>query len=259
MKSFCIAITLGTLLGMSGLVSATDSSQSTAKQSAAATTSSLKTDADKVSYSIGMDIGRNFTAQNISVDPKLFLQGFEDGLKGVSPQMAETEVKDTLVRFQQDLMQKRAEEMKKLAQDNKKAGDTYLKANKQKKGVVTTKSGLQYRMISEGTGPKPGVTDIVTTHYKGHFVDGTEFDSSYARNEPAVFPVNGVIPGWTEALQLMPVGSKFELVVPPELAYGESGAGGKIGPNATLIFDVELLGVKKAEATTTAAPAVTAK
>jgi len=144
------------------------------------------------------------------------------------------------VRAQEDAKRKEA------AQTNAKKGEAYLAANKTKPGVVTLPSGLQYKIIKQGTGPKPTLNDIVTCNYKGTLIDGTEFDSSYKRGEPATFPVKGVIKGWTEALQLMPVGSKFELVLPPDLAYGEHGAGQDIGPNETLVFEVELISIKPA-------------
>jgi len=146
--------------------------------------------------------------------------------------------------FTQEMMARQAEEAKKLAEKNKKSGEAFLEGNKTKEGVKTLPSGLQYKVITEGTGKSPKVTDTVTVNYRGTFIDGTEFDSSYKRGQPATFQVNSVIPGWTEALQLLKEGAKWQLFIPPQLAYGEKGAGGVIGPNTTLIFEVELISVK---------------
>ena len=149
------------------------------------------------------------------------------------------------MEFQKQQKAKMEETNKVDAEKNKKAGEEFLAANKVKEGIVTTESGLQYRVINEGSGPKPTETDNVTVHYKGTLIDGEEFDSSYKRNQPATFPVNGVIKGWTEALQLMSKGSKWELFIPSEIAYGPNGAGGAIGPNEVLIFEVELIDINK--------------
>ena len=198
---------------------------------------------ERISYSIGVDLAQHFLAQELEIDQTTFMQGIQDGLKGQS-KLSNSEIQNILSNVQQEMLQKKADDWKIMAKKNKDQGDTFLMQNKKKEGVMTRSSGLQYRIITQGTGPIPTASDKVKTHYRGQLIDGTEFDSSYARNMPAVFPVNGVISGWTEALQLMPVGSKWELVVPPELAYGEYGAGAKIGPNATLIFEVELLGIE---------------
>jgi FKBP-type peptidyl-prolyl cis-trans isomerase len=161
--------------------------------------------------------------------------------------LTEDEARAVLTQLQSDVRKKQQEIAQQLGDTNKKQGVAFLEANKTKDGVVTLPSGLQYKVLQEGTGPKPAPTDTVVCNYRGTLLDSTEFDSSYKRGQPATFPVTGVIKGWTEALQLMPVGSKWQLFIPSELAYGERGAGGQIGPNATLIFEVELLSIQSKE------------
>ncbi len=207
--------------------------------------SDLKTQKDKVSYSIGLDIGKNFKDQSIEIDPKLLAQGIQDAISGGKRLLTEEEIQGVMTAFRQEMQAKAAAQAKLVGDKNLKEGEAFLAENKKKKGVVTLPSGVQYKIITAGTGKKPKPTDTVTTNYKGTLIDGTEFDSSYKRGEAATFPVQGVIPGWTEALQLMPVGSKWELVIPPALAYGPRGAGQAIGPNATLIFEVELLSIQE--------------
>ena len=204
----------------------------------------LKEERDKVSYSIGLDIGNTFKRQNMDINMDALLSGMKDAASGAKPQMTEEEIKTTMTAFSKNMMEKQAAAAKESGAKNAAAGEKFLAENKGKDGVKTTPSGLQYKVIKEGTGPMPKETDTVETHYRGTLLDGTEFDSSYARNEPATFPVNRVIKGWTEALQLMKVGSKYQLFIPSSLAYGERGAGQEIGPNSTLVFDVELLGIK---------------
>jgi FKBP-type peptidyl-prolyl cis-trans isomerase FklB len=199
----------------------------------------LKDQKDKVSYAIGLNIGMNLSRQKVALNPDAFSAGLKDGLAG-KRQMTEAEVKDTMTAFQKDLENKQ----KAAAENNVKEGEKFLTENKKKEGVKTTPSGLQYKVINEGTGAQPKATDTVTVNYRGTLIDGTEFDSSYKRGEPATFPLNAVIRGWTEGLQLMKVGSKYQLFVPPNLAYGDRAVGPDITPNSTLIFDVELLGVK---------------
>ncbi|MBI3805213.1 MAG: FKBP-type peptidyl-prolyl cis-trans isomerase [Nitrospirae bacterium] len=210
----------------------------------AADKADLKTQKDKVSYSIGLDIGNKLKGQSIEIDPKFLAQGIQDATSGGKPLLTQEEVQAVMMTFQKEMQAKATEQAKVVGDKNLKEGEAFLAENKKKKGVVTLPSGLQYKIITAGTGKKPKATDTVTTNYKGTLIDGTEFDSSYKRGEPASFPVQGVIPGWTEALQLMPVGSKWQLVVPPALAYGPRGAGPQIGPNATLIFEVELLSIQ---------------
>jgi FKBP-type peptidyl-prolyl cis-trans isomerase FklB len=214
----------------------------------------LKNEKEKVSYIIGVNIGRNLKAQSVEVDPDLVSKGMKDVASGGKLLMTDDEMKGTMEAFQKEMMKKHNEELKKVGEKNKVEGEAFLAANKKKPGVVTLPSGLQYKVITEGKGKSPKATDIVTVNYKGTLLDGTEFDSSYKRGEPATFPVNGVIPGWTEALQLMKEGSKWELFIPSNLAYGERGAGKAIGPNATLVFEVELLSVKEGEGHATPPP-----
>lgn len=198
----------------------------------------------KVSYSIGLNFGNNLKQQSVEVDPAILARGIQDALSGAQALMTEAEISQCMTQFQQEMSVKQREKASMEADKNLKDGETFLAENKSKEGVVTLASGLQYKVITAGTGPTPKLTDTVTTHYRGTLLDGTEFDSSYKRNQPATFQVNGVIPGWTEALQLMHVGSKWQLLIPANLGYGPRGAGGKIGPNATLIFEIELLGIK---------------
>jgi len=205
----------------------------------------LKNQKDKVSYVIGMDIGTNLKKQSIDVDPDILAKGIKDGFSGGKSLLSEQEVREIMAAFQKEMMAKQEELNKKLGEKNKKEGEGFLAENKKKEGVKTLPSGLQYKVIKAGTGKKPKLTDTVTTHYRGTLIDGTEFDSSYRRGQPATFPINGVIPGWTEALQLMQEGAKWQLFVPPNLAYGERGAGRQIGPNATLIFEVELISIQE--------------
>src|SRR3989338_6983433 len=200
----------------------------------------LKNEKDKVSYSIGLNIGGNFKSQSVDINTDVLLKGIKDALSGSKPLMTEKEIQETMTAFQKEMTAKHGEQTKVLAETNKKEGEAFLAANKGKEGVKTTSSGLQYKIIKDGNGQTPKATDTVTVNYSGTLIDGTEFDSSYKRGEPASFPLNGVIPGWTEALQMMKVGSKWQLFLPPALAYGERGAGRK-GPNATLIFEVELI------------------
>jgi FKBP-type peptidyl-prolyl cis-trans isomerase FklB len=199
----------------------------------------LKDQKDKVSYSIGLQIGGNLTRQKVDVNPDVLAAGIKDAIAG-KPQLTQDQIKDVMTQFEKDMEQKQ----KTLGEKNKVDGAKFLEENKKKPGVKTTASGLEYKVIKEGTGPTPKPTDMVTVNYRGTLINGTEFDSSYKRGQPATFPVNGVIKGWTEALQLMKKGSKFELFIPPNLAYGERAVGPDIGPNATLTFEVELLDVK---------------
>ncbi|MGZ8430223.1 MAG: FKBP-type peptidyl-prolyl cis-trans isomerase [Candidatus Deferrimicrobiaceae bacterium] len=204
----------------------------------------LKTDREKLSYSIGMDIGVNLKKQSVEVDPDLLAKGFKDSYGGGKILLTEDEARQAIVTFQETLVAKEAEAMRKLAEKNKADGETFLAGNAKKEGVKTLPSGLQYKEVTAGKGKSPTPADTVTTHYRGTLIDGTEFDSSYKRSQPATFPVPGVIPGWTEGLPWMKEGAKWQLFVPPGLAYGERGAGREIGPNSTLIFEVELISVK---------------
>jgi FKBP-type peptidyl-prolyl cis-trans isomerase FklB len=209
----------------------------------------LKTQKDKASYAIGLNIGKSMHKDSVDIDPSILLRGLKDGLAGSKPLLTDDEARAAMVTLQSEMRKKQEEKMLVQGEANKKEGETFLADNKTKDGVVTLPSGLQYKILKEGAGPKPAATDTVVCNYKGTLLDNTEFDSSYKRGQPATFLVSGVIKGWTEALQLMPVGSKWQLFVPSELAYGaRGGPGGGIGPNATLIFEVELTSIQpKAE------------
>jgi FKBP-type peptidyl-prolyl cis-trans isomerase FklB len=197
----------------------------------------LKTQKDSVSYAIGHDIAKNLKKQSFDIDPDVLAKGLKDILNDVKPALDDSQSQAAIMSYQKHMMDVQAEK-------NKTAGDAFLAENKKKDGVITLPSGLQYKVEKMGTGKKPKAEETVAVHYIGKLVDGTEFDNSYKRGQPASFQVNGVVRGWTEALQLMPVGSKWTLFIPPDLAYGERGAGQVIPPNATLIFEVELLSVK---------------
>ncbi len=201
----------------------------------------LKSQKDKMSYIIGMDIGNNLKTQSIDVEPNILAKGVKDALTGGKPLLTEQEIRETMTAFQNEMKVKQ----EVVARKNKEQGDSFLAENKKKEGVKTLQSGLQYKVIKVGVGKKPKLNDYVTTHYRGTLIDGTEFDSSYKRGQPATFQVSGVIPGWTEALQLMETGAKWQLFIPPNLAYGERGSGGVIGPNATLIFEIELISIQE--------------
>ena len=205
----------------------------------------LTTNKQKASYAIGMNWGTGLHRQNIDVDSAALIQGMKDALAGGKTLLTEDEARTALMQLQKEVQEKQQAKAAAEGDANKKEGEAFLAANKSKEGVVTLPSGLQYKILKEGTGPKPTATDSVVCNYKGTLINGTEFDSSYKRGEPATFPVTGVIKGWTEALQLMPVGSKWQLFIPSDLAYGPRGTpGGPIGPNATLIFEVELISIK---------------
>jgi FKBP-type peptidyl-prolyl cis-trans isomerase FklB len=199
----------------------------------------LKNQKEKVSYSIGLNIGRklgdDLKKQSIDIDPNLITKGIQDALVGAKPLLTDQEIQETMLAFQKEMMEK-----------YKKQGEAFLAENKKKEGVKTLPDGLQYKVIKAGTGKKPKADDTVTVNYRGALINGTEFDSSYKRGQPVTFPVSGgMIKGWSEALQLMEEGAKWELFIPSNLAYGERGMGGIIGPNATLIFEVELVSVKE--------------
>ncbi len=222
-------------LGLSVILSACQSTQHKTE---------LKTLQDSVSYSIGMDIGRNLKGQMIDVNPDALAQALKDMTGDGKPMLTDVQARSVMMAFQTQMMATHAERMKAASEKNKKDGEAFLAENKKKDGVVTLPSGLQYKVLTMGNGRKPTANDKVTLNYRGTLIDGTEFDNSYKRGEPAVFPVSGIIKGLSEALQLMPVGSKWQIVVPSDIAYGEQGAGGQITPNAVLVFEIELLGIK---------------
>jgi len=200
----------------------------------------------KTSYAIGLDIATSLKRQDIELDAKALAAGITDGFAG-KPALTEDEQKAVIMDLQKNAMARMESKQKTAAETNLKAGEAFLAANAKKEGVKITASGLQYKVINSGAGPSPKLTDVVKVHYHGKLIDGTVFDSSVRRNTPATFPVNGVIPGWTEALQMMKVGDKWQLVIPSKLAYGEQGPG-PIGPNSVLVFEVELLGIEKPDA-----------
>ena len=214
----------------------------------------LKDQKDKLSYAIGLNIGTNFGKQKIAISTDAFAAGVKDGMNG-KPQMTDAEIKETMTTFEKDMEAKQATAGDK----NAKEGEKFLAENKKKEGVKTTASGLQYKVIKEGTGAQAKETDTVTVNYRGTLIDGSEFDSSYKRGEPATFPLNAVIKGWTEGLQLMKTGSKYQFFIPASLGYGARGAGGDIGPNSTLIFEVELISVKSAAGGASPSPSAKAK
>lgn len=203
----------------------------------------LTTDKQKQSYALGMNIARGLQHDEVDLDQPALMQGIKDELNGKA-QLSDEQAVTELKQLSAEVGAKQQQKAQVSAEANMKEGETFLAANKAKPGVVVLPSGLQYKIVKEGTGPKPTAADTVVCNYRGTFIDGKEFDSSYKRGQPATFPVGGVIKGWTEALQLMPVGSKWQLYIPPQLAYGPQGAGGVIGPNETLVFDVELLSIK---------------
>jgi FKBP-type peptidyl-prolyl cis-trans isomerase FklB len=204
----------------------------------------LKTEKDKLSYAMGMDLGTQLKTRSVDIDTAVFSQGLRDALSGGKTLLTEAEAKAIITELQKGILVKQAEQARIAGAKNKAEGEAFLAANKAKDGVVTVPSGLQYKILTTGTGKKPTLDDTVVCQYRGTLLDGKEFDSSYKRNEPATFPVKGVIKGWTEVLQLMPVGSKWQVFVPSTLAYAERGAGADIGPNATLIFEIELVAIK---------------
>ena len=206
-------------------------------------TNVLSDEKSKVSYAIGMSIGHNFQQQKVDVDLDLVLRGMKDMQSGGATLLTVPEMQSTLRAFQQEMMAKQMKARQELAETNKALGAAFLATNKDNPDVVTLPDGLQYKVLTNGTGAIPAATDTVTVNYRGTLLDGTEFDSSYKRGQPASFPVGGVIPGWTEALEKMPVGSKWQLFIPSELAYKEQGSR-SIPPNSTLIFEVELLDTK---------------
>jgi FKBP-type peptidyl-prolyl cis-trans isomerase FklB len=221
-----------------------------ARRAPAATTAppALTTQKDKFSYALGMNLGASLKKQAVPVDPAILARGLKDALAGGKTALTEDQARATLMEVQTELRKKQQEQMQAEGEASKKQGADFLAANKAKEGIVTLPSGLQYKVLTQGTGPKPTATDSVVCNYRGTLINGTEFDSSYKRGEPATFPVNGVIKGWTEALQLMPVGSKWQLFVPSDLAYGERSPAPEIGPNSTLIFEVELLSIQNKSA-----------
>lgn len=203
----------------------------------------LKDQKDKDSYSLGYQFGQNMKNQGVDLNPEVYTSGLKDALAGKEPQMAPDQIRATITSLQQRLQASRQKGLKEKATKNLEEGKKFLADNQKKEGIKTLPSGLQYKVLTEGSGKTPKADDTVQVNYRGTLIDGTEFDSSYKRGQPATFQVNGVIKGWTEALQLMKEGSKWQLFIPPELAYGERGQGARIPPNSTLLFEVELISI----------------
>ncbi len=244
-----IASCLGVCLSL--VVLGCGQEQTPAPQTASEPTAvrSLDTKVQKTSYAIGLDIGTNIAMGELEVDADALAQGLRDGLGlGGEPLMTQEEQQQVLMTLQQDLMQKQMEMVQAQSAENIAKGEAFMAEFRERDGVQSTDSGILYRVITDGEGENPQAEDIVTVHYTGTLVDGTVFDSSVERGEPATFPVQGVIPGWTEILQLIPQGAKWEVVIPPALAYGQQQAGPMIEPNSTLVFEIELLDVIRAEA-----------
>lgn len=218
-----------------GLVAASVSLSALGKEPAG-----FKTDKQKFSYTVGYQMGQNLKRQNLEIDPKLVAQGMQDVLAGAKPKMTPDEMHSAVQSYQK----KEQDKMESVAKKNLEAGQAFLEANKKKESVVTLPSGLQYKIVTEGGGKQPKLSDTVVAHYRGTLTNGEEFDSSYKRNEPATFPVQGVIKGWQEVLPLMKEGAKWQVYIPSDLAYGSRGAGNAIGPNEVLIFDIELVSIK---------------
>ena len=204
----------------------------------------LKDQKDKESYSLGYQFGQNLKSQGVDINLDIYTSGIRDALGGKDSLMSQEEIRATIGELQKRVMAARQKELKEKAEKNLAEGKAFLDENKKKEGVKTLPSGLQYKVLVEGSGKTPKATDTVTVHYRGTLINGSEFDSSYKKGQPSTFQVNGVIRGWSEALQLMKGGSKWQLFIPPELAYGERAAGGQIPVNSTLIFEVELISIK---------------
>jgi FKBP-type peptidyl-prolyl cis-trans isomerase FklB len=205
----------------------------------------MESNREKVSYCIGLETGKNIRNQFKDIDLELLKKGFADAVNERTPALAVDEINQVLQALSRQIQEQQKEFVLQVAEKNLKEGEEFLEANKRKQGVVSLPSGLQYKVVSSGSGPSPTVYDSVKIHYRGHFIDGTVFDSSYERGNPAEFPVGRVIPGWSEVLKLMKVGDKWQVFIPSYLGYGEAGYGPQIEPNVVLIFDMELLGITK--------------
>jgi len=246
MKPSFLALASLIPLGLAFGVMAQDVKPATPAAAAAVLPGALKDPKALNGYAIGLNIGASVKRDGVELDPEMFARGFRDGFTGAKPLISPDQARAALSQLKASMQAQRQVVTAKAAEANKAQGEAFLKANAAKPGVVSLPSGLQYQVLKAGTGPTPKLTDTVSCNYRGTLIDGAEFDSSYARGTPTSFPVGGVIKGWTEALQKMPVGAKWRLFVPSDLAYGEKGAGEAIGPNATLIFEVELLAIEPA-------------
>lgn len=243
------AVGLGLVVGTSFVMAqdAPPAAKPAQAKGAAAAPASANLTAD-ASYAIGLGFGQNIKEQGLELDLNQVLAGLKDGMTAAKPRLTEAQMEQVMTAFRDQFVAQQTAKAKAVGEKNKADGAKFLAENAAKPGVKTTKSGLQYQITAEGNGPAPKATDIVKVNYRGTLLDGTEFDSSYKRNEPIEFPLNRVIPGWTEGLQLMKKGGKARLFIPSELAYGENPPGGTIGPNAVLVFDIELLDVTPAPA-----------
>lgn len=247
-----LALSLG--LGLLATQASAQDSAAPAKQPAQGTATAAATQKDKVSYGIGVQVARSLKSEGIDINPDLLVKGIQDALAGQKLMMSDDELNATMSAFQQEMQQKETEAKAKEADDNKKAGDAFLAENATKAGVVVLPSGLQYKIVKTGDGKKPTDADTVSCNYRGTLIDGTEFDKNQP-GQPATFQVGAVIPGFKEGLKLMPVGSTWQFFIPPQLAYGQRGAGNAIGPNTTLVFEVELVSIKDASAAAPPPPA----
>lgn len=203
----------------------------------------MKTNREKVSYCIGLETGKNLKNQFKDLDMQLLTEGFMDALKDRTPPLSSEEIRGIMSALYEQIQRQQREYVMQVAENNKKQSETFLEHNKKNSDIVTLSSGLQYKVISSGDGPSPTMLDAVTCHYRGTLLDGTVFDSTYEKGKPMTFPMNRVIPGWSEALKLMKVGDKWEIFIPPYLAYGDAGYGPQIQPNSTLIFEMELISI----------------
>jgi len=233
-KGTTMRMSWAVILGVSLITTCATAQESTA----------LKSPKEKLSYALGVDLGNQFRQQAVEIDPAIFAEGLKTALGGGKTLLTEQEIRSVIGELQNKMREKQAAAVKEISEKSKKEGEAFLAENKTKEGVVTLPSGLQYKILKAGDGKKPTIDDTVVCHYRGTLINGTEFDSSYKRNQPATFAVKGVIKGWTEALQLMPVGSKWQLFIPSALGYGERGATTLIPPNSALIFEVELLSIQ---------------
>lgn len=234
--------------------------QAAGAQAPAAGSSELKTDKDRTSYAIGMEMGKGVKQQGFDVDPDVLIRGFKDAIGDKPSLISDDELRDIMTKLQTEVRQKQMAAQQAAASENKAKGEAFLAENAKKEGVVSLPDGLQYKVLTNGTGKKPAESDVVLCNYKGTFIDGTEFDGSEKQGKPVSFPVKGVIPGFKEVLQLMPVGSKWQVYIPSSLGYGERGTpNGVIGPNSTLVFDIELVSIQDATPAASAAPAAGAQ
>ncbi len=253
MKKYALPFALVGLVSLQACNEQTASTESAAAPAAAPAEASLETTEQRLSYGIAFGLGQRMAQDGMPMDIEAFSAGFRDGATGAEGKMTQEEIGAEMQAYQEKMMAEQQASQAALGEANLAAATAFLEENKAREGVVVTETGLQYEVVEAGEGAKPGPEDTVEVHYKGTLVDGTEFDSSYGRGQTVTFGVGQVIPGWTEALQLMPAGSKYKLFIPPELGYGAGGAGQMIGPNAALIFEVELVSIPSQNAAEEAA------